>query len=108
MSEENFNDSCLEVFSIEDLDSLTFLDDVCGHFEQVLHEISNAEKIGKFLEYSNKDYNIYTFIKETVKLFEVYNKETKKSTYHFISNQQLDASFLLALINRSEVLANRK
>jgi len=120
------NDFEIDVLLEEEVDAEIFMDTVLGDFEMVLDSICNANKIEKILEYSNENYCVYSFIKTfeqktiqkvgefkkvsqtiEVKLFEILDKKSNESEFHYLANPQLHPNFILNLINRREILENK-
>jgi len=122
----------LEEFSEEDkemLQKLEILDKEWLYIEDTLEEIEKSKekpemvkKLPKELIYFSNSIFIFRFVyrqNPDVKsgydlepieypIYQVYDRDTRESTYHYINDERMEKSLLLNLINRGEGFANKK
>lgn len=80
--------------------------------EEVLEEIEERRKkesnrFNRTIEYFSEKIIIFSFSLKKMKIWEVYDRSTKVSSYSHIGNEYLEKTYLLSIINRGEMYGNK-
>lgn len=103
---------------------LEVLDEDILNVEKSIEESDKVKQSLKFvkeLEYFSDSIIIVRFVykEDSIKdgnkevegdeytIYQVYNRDVKKSSYHYIADEKLEKSLLLNLINKGDILGNK-
>ena len=93
-------------------DELEYLNDTLTEIEEIKKKPEIIKKVNKELSYFSNSIFIFTFLyieeRGEFKIFQVYDRNKEKSTYHFIADPRMEKSLLLNLINKGESYGNKR